>query len=291
MRHVAHASSYQFMLKASMNHAPTIFGIVNITSDSFSDGGRFLAPDAAIAHARKLMADGADVIDLGPASSNPDAASVSAATEIARIAPVLDALMGEGVPISLDSYQPETQAYALTRGVAYLNDIRGFPDPAFYPQLAASDARLVVMHSIQSSEAGQADRRAAPPGDIIDHITRFLEARIAALTAAGVARSRLILDPGMGFFLGPTPETSLAVLARFGELKTRFDLPVLLSVSRKSFLRVLTGRAPGEAGPATLAAELAAIEAGADIIRTHEPAQLCDGLAVLAALKDSARIR
>ncbi len=121
-----------------MNKSLIIFGIVNITSDSFSDGGRYLAPDAAIAQARKLMAEGADVIDLGPASSNPDAAPVSSDTEIARIAPVLDALKADGIPVSLDSYQPATQAYALSRGVAYLNDIRGFPDAAFYPQLAKS---------------------------------------------------------------------------------------------------------------------------------------------------------
>ncbi len=108
-----------------MNKSLIIFGIVNITSDSFSDGGRYLAPDAAIAQARKLMAEGADVIDLGPASSNPDAAPVSSDTEIARIAPVLDALKADGIPVSLDSYQPATQAYALSRGVAYLNDIRG----------------------------------------------------------------------------------------------------------------------------------------------------------------------
>ena len=208
-----------------MNKSLIIFGIVNITSDSFSDGGRYLAPDAAIAQARKLMAEGADVIDLGPASSNPDAAPVSSDTEIARIAPVLDALKADGIPVSLDSYQPATQAYALSRGVAYLNDIRGFPDAAFYPQLAKSSAKLVVMHSVQD---GQADRREAPAGDIMDHIAAFFDARIAALTGAGIKRNRLVLDPGMGFFLGAAPETSLSVLARFDELRLRFDLPVLL---------------------------------------------------------------
>src|SRR3546814_107493 len=142
-----------------MTQAPVLFGIVNITSDSFSDGGRFLAPEAAISHARKLIADGADVIDLGPASSNPDAVPVPPEIEIARIAPVLDALLGEGIAVSLDSYQPETQAYAMARGVAYLNDIRGFPVSAFYPRLAEVATPLVVMHSIQD---GQADRRAAP---------------------------------------------------------------------------------------------------------------------------------
>ena len=242
-----------------MNKSLIIFGIVNITSDSFSDGGRYLAPDAAIAQARKLMAEGADVIDLGPASSNPDAAPVSSDTEIARIAPVLDALKADGIPVSLDSYQPATQAYALSRGVAYLNDIRGFPDAAFYPQLAKSSAKLVVMHSVQD---GQADRREAPAGDIMDHIAAFFDARIAALTGAGIKRNRLV-----------------------------FDLPVLLSVSRKSFLRALTGRGPGDVGAATLAAELAAAAGGADFIRTHEPRPLRDGLAVLAALKETARIR
>ncbi|MGB3811454.1 MAG: dihydropteroate synthase [Parvibaculum sp.] len=268
--------------------APKILGIVNITSDSFSDGGKYLAPEAAIAHARKLAAEGADVIDLGPASSNPDAAPVSAAEEIARLAPVLDALLADGTAISIDSYRPETQAYALARGVAYLNDVRGFPEPAIYPKLAAHEARLIVMHSVQD---GQADRRDAPSGDILDHVSRFFEARIAALADAGIARDRLILDPGMGFFLGSTPRPSLEVLARLGELKARFGLPLLVSVSRKSFLRTLTGRAPGEAGAATLAAELFAAQNGADFIRTHEPAPLRDGLAVLAALKDSARNR
>ncbi len=132
------------------------------------------------------------------------------------------------------------------RVVAYLNDIRGFPDAAFYPQLAKSSAKLVVMHSVQD---GQADRREAPAGDIMDHIAAFFDARIAALTGAGIKRNRLVLDPGMGFFLGAAPETSLSVLARFDELRLRFDLPVLLSVSRKSFLRALTGRGPGMSGP------------------------------------------
>nr|WP_011453052.1 sulfonamide-resistant dihydropteroate synthase Sul2 [Bibersteinia trehalosi]CAJ65908.1 type 2 dihydropteroate synthase [Bibersteinia trehalosi] len=272
-----------------MNKSLIIFGIVNITSDSFSDGGRYLAPDAAIAQARKLMAEGADVIDLGPASSNPDAAPVSSDTEIARIAPVLDALKADGIPVSLDSYQPATQAYALSRGVAYLNDIRGFPDAAFYPQLAKSSAKLVVMHSVQDGQARSA--RGHPLATFMDHIAAFFDARIAALTGAGIKRNRLVLDPGMGFFLGAAPETSLSVLARFDELRLRFDLPVLLSVSRKSFLRALTGRGPGDVGAATLAAELAAAAGGADFIRTHEPRPLRDGLAVLAALKETARIR
>lgn len=263
-----------------MIHRPLIFGIVNITPDSFSDGGRYFAAEAAIAHAKRLVAEGADVIDLGPASSNPDAAPVPAEEEIRRLAPVMEALTGEGIELSVDSFRPETQAFALSQGAAWLNDIRGFAEPSFYPALAASNARLVLMHSIQRE--GNADRRETPAGDIVDQVCRFFEARIAALKAAGVMRERLVLDPGMGFFLGPQPETSFEVLSRIGEIETRFGLPVYISVSRKSFLRAVTGRAPGEAGAATLAAELLAVQRGARLIRTHEPAPLADALAVMA---------
>lgn len=265
-----------------MSITPKILGILNITSDSFSDGGRYLAPDAAIEKGRALIAEGADILDIGPASSNPDAASVSAATEMARLAPVMDALAG-AAPLSIDSFQVETQRYALARGAAYLNDIQGFPEPEIYPALAASNAMLILMHSVQGR--GQADRRPAPDGDIIGHICRFFEARLVALSASGIARERIILDPGMGFFLGERPATSFEVLRRLGEIKARFGLPVLVSVSRKSFLRKVTGRAPGESGPATLAAEVLAALAGADYIRTHEPAPLRDAMAVLQAFQ------
>lgn len=268
------------MLKTHMFQRPLIFGIVNITPDSFSDGGRYLAADAAIAHAKRLAAEGADVIDLGPASSNPDATPVPAEEEIRRLAPVVEALRAAGLVLSVDSFRPETQAFALSHGVAYLNDIRGFAEPVFYPSLAESDVKLILMHSIQ--RGGNADRREAPAGDIIKYICAFFAERIAALEAAGIARERLILDPGMGFFLGSRPETSFEVLSRFGEIEGRFGLPVFIAVSRKSFLRAVTGRAPGEAGAATLAAELLAAARGAGFIRTHEPAPLIDALAVAA---------
>ncbi|MDO8839409.1 MAG: dihydropteroate synthase [Parvibaculum sp.] len=266
-----------------MFQRPQIFGILNITPDSFSDGGRYFAADAAIVHARQLIADGADVIDIGPASSNPDAAPVPAEEEIRRIAPVIEALANEELVLSVDSFRPETQAYALAHGARYLNDIQGFDDAHFHPALAVSGARLILMHSIQ--ERGNADRRAAPEGDIVERICRFFEERIGRLERAGVARDRLVLDPGMGFFLGPKPETSFEVLARLGELKSRFGLPLLVSVSRKSFLRAVTSRAPQEAGPASLAAELLAAIGGADYIRTHEPRPLADALTVYGALK------
>ncbi len=258
---------------------PAIFGILNMTADSFSDGGKYLEPDAAIAHGKKLIADGAHVLDIGAASSNPQAGPVPVELEIARLAAVLPAL--KGASISVDSYAPEVQRWALARNVDYLNDIQGFPDPALYPLLADSAAKLVVMHSVQGR--GQATMVEVPPSEIMSRIERFFDARLAALEAAGIARSRLILDPGMGFFLSSDPQTSLTVLHRLPELKARYGLPVLISVSRKSFLRKITGRLPSDAGSASLVAEILALLGGADYIRTHAPSPLKDGISVLLA--------
>ncbi|MBV9045597.1 MAG: dihydropteroate synthase, partial [Alphaproteobacteria bacterium] len=245
----------------------TILGILNITADSFSDGGKYLEPAAAVAHAKALVADGADILDIGAASSNPDAKGVPPETEIGRLESVLPAL--GGIALSIDSYSLPVQRWALKQGVAYLNDIEGFAEPALYPELAASQAKLIVMHSVQGR--GQATRVHAPAADIMDRVMAFFDARIAALTAAGIARQRLILDPGMGFFLGTDPEASFTVLRRLPELKARYCRPLLISVSRKSFLRNITGKAPADSGPASLAAELFAIRQGADYIRTHAP--------------------
>lgn len=260
--------------------SPRVFGILNITSDSFSDGGRFLDPAAAIAHGAALVHDGAHVIDIGAASSNPDAAAIDPEIEIARLAPVVAALHARGLGLSIDSFSPPVQLWALGQGVAFLNDIDGFAEPSLYPALAASTARLVVMHSVQ--RRGKATRVHVPPDGIVDAAVSFFEERIAALTQAGVARARLVLDPGMGFFLGSDAEASFAMLRAIPRLKAAFGLPVLISVSRKSFLRALAGRAPLESGALTLAAELEAARLGADFIRTHDARALADGLKVVA---------
>jgi dihydropteroate synthase type 2 len=263
---------------------PTLFGIVNITEDSFSDGGRHLDPAAAIAAARRLAAEGADVIDLGAAASNVAARPVGSDEEIRRLEPVIAALQADGVAVSVDSFAPQTQRFALHRGVDFLNDIQGFPDPALYPELAAGRCRLVVMHAVQ--ERGRAQRVAISASEVWRRVVAFFAARIAALEAAGIARDRLILDPGMGFFLSSDAAASLRVLANLGRLKREFGLPVLVSVSRKSFLAAVTGRVdPGQRGPATLAAELYAAGGGADFVRTHDPGALRDGLSVMAALR------
>jgi dihydropteroate synthase type 2 len=266
--------------------SPSIFGILNITEDSFSDGGHYLDAAAAIAHGRALAAAGASVVDCGAAASNVAARPVAAAEEIRRLAPVIGALAGDGVVLSVDSCQAEVQRFAIARGVAYLNDIHGFPDATLYPALAAARCRLVVMQMVEGR--GRAQQVALTAEAVWDRIQEFFASRLMALTAAGIARDRLILDPGMGFFLSSRPEASLRVLAGLGRLKTAFGLPVLVSVSRKSFLRALTGRTAAELGAATLAAELYAAAAGADFIRTHDPGALTDGLAVTHALRNAA---
>lgn len=268
---------------------PRIAGIVNITEDSFSDGGRYLEPEQAIAHAMRLLRDGASLVDLGPSSSHPDAADVSATAEIERLAPVLDALGEAGVPFGVDSFESETQRFALSRGARWLNDIQGFADERFWPELADASCDLVVMHSIQSR--GRATREEVAPGVIVDRVLGYFEKRLSGLTAAGVARERILLDPGMGFFLGASPEPSIEMLRALPRLRAAFDCRLLVSVSRKSFLGVI-GAGPErgatlaieERGAATLAAELYAARAGVDWIRTHDAKSLAIALRTTARL-------
>ena len=223
------------------------------------------------------------MIDLGAAASNINAKRVSPAEEIRRLDPVISALAADGVLISVDSFIPQVQLFAIERNVAFLNDILGFADAAIYSELAVADCRLVVMHAAQAR--GRAQRVELSADQVWDRMARFFSERLAALECGGIARERLILDPGMGFFLSTRTEASLRVLVGLGQLKREFGLPVMVSVSRKSFLRALTGRtAASETGAATLAAELYAVAAGADFIRTHDPAALRDGLEVISAL-------
>ncbi len=262
-----------------------ILGILNITDDSFSDGGKYLAPEAALAHGLKLLEEGADILDIGAASSNPDARRISPETEIARLQSVLPALRQKGAVISIDSFSLPVQRWALGQGVDYVNDIHGFAEPALYPELAEAKAKLVVMHAIQ--DEGAATRADVPPGEIFARPVSFFEKRLTALTRAGIASDRLILDPGMGFFVGSDPENSLTLLRRLPDLKTHFGLPLLVSVSRKSFLRKITGQSdPAGAAvlAAGLAAELYAYLQGADYLRTHAPGALKAALMTHAAL-------
>jgi dihydropteroate synthase type 2 len=259
-----------------------ILGILNITEDSFSDGGNFLAPKQALAHATRLMENGADVIDIGPASSHPNSKSVGPSSQIERLRPVLASLPNLK-RVSIDSTSVEVQSFALDQGVGYLNDIRGFPEPDFYPRLAESTTRLIVMHSISQTEI--AKRMHVPAHKIVDKVLDFFDRRVSQLVDSGISTERLILDPGMGFFLGTDPMTSVEILRRIHEVRARFALPVLVSVSRKSFLQTLTQQDANATQAASLVSEIYCFDAGVEYVRTHEPGQLRQGVQVWKTLR------
>ena len=259
------------------------FGIVNLTRDSFSDGGRFLDESSALAHARTLLADGATVLDLGAASTHPDAEPVTAAEEIARLEPVVRQLLREGAVLSLDTCKTEVMRAGLALGVQWLNDVNGFRGEGALAAAAAAprQVRFVVMFA--KHRGPRAEPPASDPTALLDEITRFFGERLASFASVGVPAARLVLDPGMGFFLGRTAAPSLSVLRRLGDLRA-FGVPLLVSVSRKSVIGEVTGRAVDRRGPGTLAAELWAARAGVDWIRTHDVAAFRDAWAVESAI-------
>jgi len=262
---------------------PKILGIVNITEDSFSDGGRYLQTQSAIDHALELIRSGADIIDLGPASSNPDAKYVSAETEIERLTPVVTPLKNTGAKISIDTFQPATQLWGMNSKVDYLNDIEGYANAEIYPQIKEADCQLFLMHSVQ--RRGIATRINSDPDQILNEITVFFEQRLTDLVQAGISSDRIVLDPGMGFFLGSNEASSVKVLQNLDLIKKRFGLRLLISVSRKSFLRRVTGKSAAESGAATLAAEIFAAMNGADYIRTHDVGALKDAITIISRLE------
>lgn len=272
------------MTEKRIDQPPIIAGIVNITEDSFSDGGDFLSPASALSRARAVAQQGARIVELGPASSHPDSARVPARIQIERLAPIIDA-WPDRAQLSIDCTLPLVQSWAIKQSIGYLNDIRGFGDAAMYPELAASDCQLVVMHAISDGEL--ATRADVSPNDIMGRLRRFFDERVNALANAGIDRSRIILDPGMGFFLGTNPETSLQVLRHIATLKAEYQLPLMISVSRKSFLQKTAGVDVAHAGPATLSAELYAADVGADYLRTHDVQGLYAALTIWQALKTS----
>ena len=236
----------------------------------------FTAQDAKQLTNRKLDAYKiADYVQYGTGDNATYGVQTADGVDRGTLKAALESATGKTV-----SETGDLMAWALAEGVDYLNDIQGFPDADIYPDLAAANAKLIVMHSVQGR--GRATVEDVPPSVIVDRILKFFETRIAALERAGVAKKRLILDPGMGFFLSSNPETSLAVLRHLSDIKRAFGLPVLVGVSRKSFLRKITGRASA-AGAATLSGELLAALCGADYIRTHDAGALADGLKVFRA--------
>lgn len=254
---------------------PRVMGIVNITPDSFSDGGRHASTQAAIAHCERLLKEGADMLDLGGESSRPGAAPLPLDEEQARVLPVLKAALSLGVPVSIDTYKPETMRAALDLGVDIVNDIYALRWPGAVEVVAAHPSCGVCLMHMQ----GEPQSMQLKPiyGDVITEVSAFLIDRVLALRGAGVQDDRIVLDPGIGF--GKTVEHNLALLARQRELLA-LGHPLLVGWSRKSSLGTVTGRPVGERLVASVVAALAAAQLGASVLRVHDVEATVDALKV-----------
>jgi dihydropteroate synthase len=257
--------------------AAAVMGVLNITPDSFSDGGKYLGPDQALAQARRLIAEGADIIDIGAESTRPygGAQPVSAEMELRRLQPVLAEIVALGVPVSIDSMKADVVAWALDQGAAIANDVWGLQrDGQMAHLLAARNAPVIVMHN----------RDRADPGiDIMQDIAAFFTRSLEIAARAGVRRENIVLDPGIGF--GKTHDQSLIALARLDEFNA-FGLPLLVGASRKVFIASVSPSEPQQRLGGSIAAHLLAAQRGAGIIRTHDVAETVQALRVLAAIED-----
>lgn len=262
--------------------APSIIGILNVTTDSFSDGGRYLDPRAAVRKGLSLAAEGAEIVEVGAESSNPDGASVDAAEELARLEPVVLGLKRAGLSVAIDTRKAEVMRGALAWGADMINDVTGFMDAEAVTAVRGTAVPVVVMFARNAGP--RAERAEHGEETVMDEIGAFFTERLAALERAGIARERVIIDPGMGFFLGAAPGPSLTVLRGLDSLR-RFGRPVCVCTSRKSFIGAVLGRPVGERAAGTLATEVWAWLHGADYIRTHEPGPLRDAVRMIAAIR------
>lgn len=263
---------------------PLVMGVLNLTPDSFSDGGHFPSLDAAISHAEQMIADGVDIIDIGGESSRPGAQPLSAEDELRRVMPAIFALRDCGKPLSVDTCKPEVMREALDAGADMINDINGFRAPGALQAVKDSDCGLCIMHMLGDPRTMQSDPRYA---DVVRDVTAFLRERAGALQAAGIARERLCVDPGFGF--GKTLEHNLELLSRLDEIGRELQLPVLAGLSRKSTIGAITGKPVDRRLAGSIAAALAAVARGASVIRAHDVAETVDALKVWQAVTSTGK--
>jgi dihydropteroate synthase len=254
---------------------PAVMGILNVTPDSFSDGGQFVAPERALAQARRMIAEGADIIDIGAESTRPYGAQpVSADEEMKRLQPILAEVVALGVPVSIDSMKSAVVAWALDAGAAIANDVWGLQrDPDMAKLLAARHSPVIIMHNRDQVDTGI---------DIMRDIADFFARSLDIADQAGISRSNVVLDPGIGF--GKTSEQSMTALARLNEFNV-FGLPLLVGASRKRFISTVTPSEPHQRLGGSIAAHLLAAQGGARIIRTHDVAETVQSLDVVAAIE------
>lgn len=258
---------------------PLIMGIVNLTGDSFSGDGLADDHERAVAHARRLVDEGADILDLGAESTRPGAPPVALQDELERLLPVLERIAGWNVPVSVDTYKPAVMRAAIAAGAAMINDIAGLAHPDSLAAVAESTCGVCVMHMLGEPRTMQQDPRY---GDVVGEVAGYLAGRVAALRDAGIAGERIVVDPG--FCFGKTLEHNLALFRALPELAAA-GAPVLVGVSRKSMLGAITGKPVGERLAASVAAACLAAERGAAILRVHDVEATKDALAVWSAIK------
>ncbi len=255
-----------------------VMGVINVTPDSFSDGGRFLEPQAAIAQARRLAAEGADILDIGAEFTRPygDATQVTLDEERARLEPILSEVIALGCPVSVDTMKSSIAAWALDRGAAIANDVWGLQrDPDMARVVAERGVPVIIMHNRDAADAAI---------DIVADVTAFFERSLAIAERAGILRERIVLDPGIGF--GKTPQQSVTCIARLDAWR-HFGLPILLGASRKRFIHTIMPSQPTERLGGSIAAHLLAVENGAAIVRVHDVAPTVQALAVAAAIRQA----
>ena len=258
---------------------PVVMGVLNVTPDSFSDGGRFATLELSVLAARQMVEQGAAIIDIGGESTRPGAHAVSLGDELARTMPVIDALRELPVVLSIDTSKPEVMHAALERGVGMVNDVRALREPGALAAVAGSNAAVCLMHMLGEPRSMQ---QAPSYAHVVSEVRAFLAERAQACIAAGIDAARIAIDPGFGF--GKTVDHNLQLLAELQSLES-LGYPLLVGLSRKSMIGTLTGRPPGERLAASLALALLAVERGARIVRAHDVAATVDVLRVRAALR------
>jgi len=259
---------------------PLVMGIVNVTPDSFSDGGRYLSTNAAIDHAYQLLEEGADILDIGGESTRPGAARISEQEELDRVLPVIEGLRQIRQPISIDSTKPAVMRAALQAGASWVNDVNALQEAGALAVVAASDVVVCLMHKQGTPETMQ---NAPIYDEVISEVIRFLQQRIAACVAAGIVKERIVIDPGFGF--GKSLAHNVSLLKNLQQFAT-LGVPILAGLSRKSMLGALTGRGVNDRLAASVAAALIAVQNGAQIVRVHDVQATVDALKIWNAVNE-----
>lgn len=266
---------------------PLVMGILNVTPDSFSDGGQYVMRGDALRQAERMLLDGADIIDIGGESTRPGAPPVPLDEELERVIPLVEQLRGANVPLSVDTYKPEVMRQALSAGADLINDVWGFRMPGAIEAVRDSECGLCVMHMLGEPQTMQ---RGEPVYvDVVSEVRQFLEERVAALKQSGIARARISVDPGFGFGKAVL-EHNYALLAHLPDTAPRAEppYPILAGMSRKSMIGAVVGRPAPERIAGSVAAAVCAAGRGAAIVRVHDVAQTVDALKVWTAMRDAA---